>query len=187
VRGAAPHQCSCIIRSLTHSSSLICHNLTSAESFETSVPYENVLVLCENVKKRIRASAASHGVQGTPFVSCRVTQLYDVGAAVYFYFAFVWTGLKDPIKTFCEVEHDAREEIMKLGGSLSHHHGTAYRLTLLCPFLTRVLSGPGIGKIRKGFFEQTQTPTSMEILKATKKALDPKNIFAAGNLLDFKY
>jgi len=134
-----------------------------SESFETSVSYENIIPLCENVKNRIRSAAKARGVQGVPWVSCRVTQLYDAGAAVYFYFAFLWTGLKDPVKTFSEVEHEAREEILKLGGSLSHHHG--------------------VGKIRKMFYDRVQTPTSQSMIRSVKKTLDPKNIFASGNLL----
>jgi hypothetical protein len=50
-------------------------------------------------------------------------QLYDTGACVYFYFGFIFKGLKNPSQTFSEVEHDARDEILKCGGSLSHHHG----------------------------------------------------------------
>lgn len=50
-------------------------------------------------------------------------QLYDTGACVYFYFGFIFKGLKDPSRTFSEVEHEAREEVLKCGGSLSHHHG----------------------------------------------------------------
>lgn len=51
-------------------------------------------------------------------------QLYDTGACVYFYFGFIFKGVADPTKTFSEVEHEARAEVLKQGGSLSHHHGT---------------------------------------------------------------
>ncbi|TWW80839.1 Alkyldihydroxyacetonephosphate synthase, peroxisomal [Takifugu flavidus] len=63
------------------------------ESFETSVPWD------------------------------RVTQTYDAGACVYFYFAFNYRGLGDPVHVYEQVEHAAREEILANGGSLSHHHG----------------------------------------------------------------
>jgi alkyldihydroxyacetonephosphate synthase len=63
------------------------------------------------------------GVTKDPFISFRVTQLYDTGAAVYIYFGFHHYGLEDPVKVYSEIEDGAREEIMKCGGSISHHHG----------------------------------------------------------------
>jgi alkyldihydroxyacetonephosphate synthase len=71
-----------------------------AESFETSVPWDKVLELCSTVKARIEQVASDEKIRGKPFVSCRVTQTYDTGACVYFYFGFIWTGLPDPIATF---------------------------------------------------------------------------------------
>ena len=60
--------------------------------------------------------------------------MYDNGCTVYIYLGFLLKGLRDPMKTYAEVEHDARVEIMKHGGSLSHHHG--------------------VGKLRKKFMER---------------------------------
>lgn len=38
------------------------------------------------------------------FLSSRVTQLYDAGACVYFYFAFNYRGLSDPVHVYEQVE-----------------------------------------------------------------------------------
>jgi len=133
------------------------------ESFETSVPYENIVPLCTAVKQSIATSCKKYGVQKPPFVSCRVTQLYDTGACVYFYFGFVWVGLKDVVHTFDKIESEARDEILKYGGSLSHHHG--------------------VGKLRKQWMEQTVSNTGMGILRGIKQTMDPKNIFGNGNLI----
>lgn len=38
------------------------------------------------------------------FVTCRVTQTYDAGACVYFYFAFNYRGLSDPVHVYEEIE-----------------------------------------------------------------------------------
>lgn len=46
-----------------------------AESFETSVPWSEVLNLCEKVKERVRNLVKEKGVISMPFVSCRVTQV----------------------------------------------------------------------------------------------------------------
>ncbi len=52
------------------------HNFI-AESLETSVPWTNILSLCENTKKQIYESAKKYGVQKEPFVTFRITLLYE--------------------------------------------------------------------------------------------------------------
>lgn len=137
-----------------------------AESFETSCPHERVVELCAGVKKGIVASCAKHGVSRAPFISCRVTQLYDTGVCIYFYFGFVWHGLADPVATFNLVEHDAREDILRLGGSLSHHHG--------------------VGKLRKHWVADTISDVGVKAIRGVKEAVDPKNVFGNQNLFDTK-
>lgn len=66
-----------------------------AESFETSCPWKNVLPLVEKTSNRIRDECKKRGVKTEPFISSRVTQVYDTGAAVYIYFGFLYYGLKD--------------------------------------------------------------------------------------------
>uniref|UniRef100_A0A7N4PV74 Alkylglycerone-phosphate synthase n=1 Tax=Sarcophilus harrisii TaxID=9305 RepID=A0A7N4PV74_SARHA len=93
------------------------------ESFETSAPWDRVIDLCRNVKERIAKECKEKGVQFSPLSTCRVTQTYDAGACIYFYFAFNYRGISDPLTVFEETEAAAREEILANGGSLSHHHG----------------------------------------------------------------
>ena len=102
-----------------------------AESFETSVPWKNVGKLIENVTKRISDECKKRGVVKPPFISSRVTQIYETGAAVYVYFGFLKKGLSDPLKSYEEVEDAAREEIMAAGGCISHHHVYIY-IYILC-------------------------------------------------------
>lgn len=135
-----------------------------AESFETSCSWDSILPLCDNTKAAIVTAAKQCGVKREPFISCRVTQLYETGVAVYFYFGFVWTGLSDPVKVFETIEHKAREAILANGGTLSHHHG--------------------VGKLRKDFLPSSVSTTGIDLLKGIKKHMDPKNVFAAGNLID---
>lgn len=134
-----------------------------SDSFETSVPWDRVLDLCKNVKVEVYRTCKEQGVTRRPFVTCRVTQTYEAGACVYFYFGFMYHGLTDPIKIFENVENAAREEIMRNGGSVSHHHG--------------------IGKIRKQFLEKTLTEAGINALHGLKQAMDPQNIFGVNNLL----
>lgn len=135
-----------------------------AESFETSIPWSKTYTVCQRVRARILEECKKAGVVAKPFISCRVTQTYDTGACVYFYFGFSHKGLTDPVGKFTQVEHAARDEIMKVGGSISHHHG--------------------VGKHRKDFLERQIQPIGIHTLRGIKKTLDPKNIFANGNLFD---
>jgi len=135
-----------------------------AESFETSVPWAQCGELCTRVKDRIRRSCIDKGVKFPPFVSCRVTQTYDTGAACYFYFGFIFRDLENPLKAYMEIESEARDEILACGGSLSHHHG--------------------IGKLRKKWMNKAVSGTGIQMMKGIKSTIDPKNIFASGNLID---
>lgn len=133
-----------------------------SESFETSVPWSKVTLLCARVKQRIHQSCRLKGFTKPAFASCRVTQVYDTGACVYFYFGVCWEGPEDAFEAFCQVEDEAREEVMACGGSLSHHHG--------------------IGKLRKKWIEQVNSKEGVNMLRAIKKSIDPSNVFAAGNI-----
>lgn len=95
--------------------------------------------------------------------------MYDAGACVYFYFAFNYSdgfaadaSQRDPIKVYEAIEAAARDEVMSLGGSLSHHHG--------------------IGKIRSRWMEEAVSPVGLSMIKAVKDFVDPMNTFANGNL-----
>lgn len=131
------------------------------ESFETSVPWSQTLALCENVKKRVTAEHKRLKLPGKPFVTCRVTQIYDTGVAVYFYFAYYYKGVAKPTETYLHLEKVAREEILAQGGSLSHHHG--------------------IGKIRQQFLPDVLSRATLDWNDRTKKALDPDNVFGCSN------
>ena len=94
--------------------------------------------MCTRVTKRIYDEAAKVGfVKEKVWISFRVTQLYEIGAAVYVYFCLTYQGMDDKniVHNYEIVEDAARDEVMLAGGSISHHHG--------------------VGKIRKGFMDRT--------------------------------
>jgi len=95
-------------------------------------------------------------------ITCRVTQTYDAGSVVYFYFAFNYGSIGDPCHAYEEIEEAARNEILASGGSLSHHHG--------------------IGKVRKKWYREQVSDQGVQLFRAIKSNLDPKNIFASQNL-----
>jgi alkyldihydroxyacetonephosphate synthase len=133
-----------------------------AESFETSVSWSNALALCENVKRRVTEEHRKRKLTGKPFITCRITQLYDTGVCVYFYFAYYFKGVENPTEIYLEIEDAARDEILKAGGSLSHHHG--------------------IGKLRRKFMPRIMSAPSLEWIADIKRSIDPTNVFGCGNL-----
>lgn len=84
-----------------------------AESFETSCPWSQVQALCANVRESIFVAGEGHGFERhNIFVSFRVTQLYETGAAVYVYFALPFYDLEDKAKIvdiYEDVENKSRE------------------------------------------------------------------------------
>ena len=98
-------------------------------------------------------------------ISARVSQVYDAGAAVYFYFSFNYGSMDvmDAVQVFEEIETIARNEIISSGGSLSHHHG--------------------VGKVRQKWVPKVLTSNEINVLHSIKSAIDPQNIMAVGNLV----
>lgn len=136
----------------------------AAESFETSCPWSNVANLCSRVKKRIWDEAAKYGFpQDKVWISFRITQLYNTGAAVYVYFSLQYYGFDKSkiVETYEKVEDAARDETMLCGGCISHHHG--------------------VGKIRKSFIHRTLPEMALDWQKHIKDAIDPNNVFAINN------
>src|SRR5215470_2907600 len=131
-----------------------------AESFETSVAWSEAQAVCANVKQRVFQEHAKRGLPGRPFISVRVTQLYATGVCLYFYLAFHYKGVEAASAAFAELERAARDEILRSGGSLSHHHGVGH---LRAPFLPRVFS-----------------PAALEWRARLKRALDPEGVLGCG-------
>jgi len=84
------------------------------ESFETSVPWDKCSSLCENVKAVVAAECRKRGIV-TFHVSCRVTQTYDAGACVYFYFGYRDLTIADQMGTYEAIESAARDEVLASG------------------------------------------------------------------------
>jgi alkyldihydroxyacetonephosphate synthase len=135
-----------------------------AESFETSVPWSQAQELVDRVKARIYAAHDERGLPGRPFVSCRITQVYETGCCVYFYMAFYAKGVEDAVGAYHEIEAEARREVIAAGGSISHHHG--------------------VGKLRLPFVSDIMSPAMIAWREQMKSALDPDGIFAAQLPLD---
>ena len=62
---------------------------------------------------------------------------------------------------YAELERAAREEILRSGGSLSHHHG--------------------VGKLRQRFLPAVFSPTALAWREGLKRSIDPDNVFGCAN------
>ena len=131
------------------------------ESFETFVPWSKVESLITATKNLIIEEHTKRCLIGKPLVSCRITQLYDDGVCVYFYYLMNYTGIENPSEVYSDIEKAAREEILQQGGSLSHHHG--------------------VGKIRGRWMHTVHSEEVRSLLKDLKKSIDPSNTFGARN------
>lgn len=132
-----------------------------AESFETFVPWSKVRSMITATKNRLKREHQDRALPGNPIISCRVTQLYDDGVCVYFYFCMNFENVQNPSATFAEIELAARKEILTQGGSLSHHHG--------------------IGKHRAPLMGEVNSDDLREVFMNLKKAIDPHNVFGVAN------
>jgi alkyldihydroxyacetonephosphate synthase len=132
-----------------------------AESFETSVPWSEVRTLIDAVKQRLWQEHAKRDLPGRPFVCARVTQLYETGVCVYFYFGCSMKGVPHASEVYAEMERAARDEILRTGGSLSHHHG--------------------VGKLRRRFLPDVFSQTALRWRAELERAVDPDNVFGVGN------
>jgi len=134
------------------------HNILG-ESFETSVSWTQAQSLVDRVKRKIYDTHERLGLPGRPFVSCRVTQIYETGCCVYFYMAFYAKGVDDAVARYHQIESEARSEVIDAGGSISHHHG--------------------VGKLRLPFVSEIMSPAMQRWREQMKCALDPEGVFAA--------
>jgi alkyldihydroxyacetonephosphate synthase len=131
------------------------------ETFETSVPWDRIHDVTGAVERELVEQSRAHGVVGRPYLSFRATQTYHTGVCIYFTMGFCGKGLERPDDVYHAIESHLRQVILDNGGSLSHHHG--------------------VGKIRGKFLRQIETPNAIRVLRETKQALDPRNVFGARN------
>jgi alkyldihydroxyacetonephosphate synthase len=131
------------------------------ETFETSAPWDRIEAITGKVEHELGRLCELHGVPGKPYLSYRISQIYQAGVCIYFTMGFSGRGMKDAEKSYHEIEQRLRDVILEQGGSLSHHHG--------------------IGKVRRAFLPRVHSAGALQAIRAVKESLDPGNVFAIGN------
>lgn len=95
------------------------------------------------------------------FFSLRISQVYHEGVCIYLYYGV--NRCENQLEQFEKLASLVKDAVKKSGGSLSHHHG--------------------IGKKNAYKFSKELSTVGKEMLLSLKEKIDPKNIFAAGNLI----
>lgn len=137
------------------------------ETFESSVPWSNVKLTTERVKERLilehsnMRETYSDLPESQPFLSWRLTQFYECSVVIYFMFGYYCGDSQYAIESFEHIEHALRDELIKCGGSISHHHG--------------------IGKLRRNFIEKHMDPATINMLKQIRSSMDPDKLLDNNN------
>ena len=131
------------------------------ETMETAVPWSKINQVKNEAHKLLIQLHKENNLPGKPFFTSRISKIYHTGVCMYNTIAMSFEGIKNPEDVFTGIEHRMRENFIKNGGSISHHHG--------------------VGKLRKDFMRDTISESSIEMVRGIKQAQDPKNVFGAKN------
>ncbi len=131
------------------------------ETFETAVTWDNFDELYFNISNEINRYL-SEKLNGSQWVTCRITHAYPNGLAPYF---SVIASCKNNSQTavWNDIKQIANETIIKFNGTITHHHA--------------------VGKEHRDGFKIEKSQLYLDYLKNTKKYFDPKSILNPGNVI----
>ena len=131
-----------------------------ADVAETSTLWSQVLPLYAGTVAAIKTRFLED--DGTGYIGCHISHTYKTGACLYFTFAARQPEGQE-LEHYYEYKRLATDTIMKLGGTLTHHHA--------------------IGTEHRPWMEKEVSPASLQALRALKASLDPGRILNPGKLL----
>jgi alkyldihydroxyacetonephosphate synthase len=117
-----------------------------ADVSETSAPWSVLPRLYDRVMANARAAFDRLGVRG--YVMCHLSHSYHAGACLYFTFALVPSGTREPLEEYDEVKAAIQQTFVDEGGTLSHHHAVG---TEHARWLEQDISAPGTAMLRALF------------------------------------
>ncbi|MGH6992021.1 MAG: FAD-binding oxidoreductase, partial [Caulobacteraceae bacterium] len=127
-----------------------------ADTVEVSAGWRTIGQLYDEATRSLRE------MEGCLAASAHSSHVYRSGLNLYFTFAF--TRAPQAMRsTYDEAWRRILEATLRLGGSLSHHHG--------------------IGRVRRPWLARELGETGAEVLSAIKKTLDPTGIMNPGVLI----
>ena len=131
-----------------------------AETFETAITWDKFEAFHQGVMERVKS--VTKELCGGAFVTCRFTHVYPDGPAPYY--TVIAPGKRgDQIKQWDEIKGACMETLIDLGGTITHHHA--------------------VGRDHMPGYERQRPELFAEVLRATKKTLDPGGIMNPGVLL----
>ncbi|CAG9803045.1 unnamed protein product [Chironomus riparius] len=129
------------------------------DSIEPSIVWKKCWSLIKAIEKSWKDEMDKRKILNV--LAIRISQVYDTGACVYFYYGIGPTKDRDQFEVFEELTDTLRVVILNHGGCLSHHHG--------------------IGKKSLKYYPKAVSSIGVDVFNSIKKALDPQNIFDVGN------
>ena len=130
------------------------------ETMETTAPWDKVHDICAAIKQEANRIHEDYGLQGKPYVSFRVTQLYTTGCCIYTTYG-IYTGGKNGSEIAADADRRLRAAFVKAGGAISNHHG--------------------IGKFRSDHLAKKLSESNANVIRSVKTSIDPDNVFGAAN------
>ena len=148
--------------SIAYIRDFIMNHYVLGESFETSVPWNRILDVCEAVGALHRGGART--AQDCPdalLLQPRDPDLPDRGLRLLLLRLRLRGRRESQRRLRARSRPRSRQAILRAGGSLSHHHG--------------------IGKLRQEFLPDDHVPRGAGVEPAHQAAIDPRNVFGCRN------
>jgi alkyldihydroxyacetonephosphate synthase len=134
------------------------------DSVEPSVSWSKCWSLINSIKSVWDEELSKRKIFN--ILALRISQIYNDGVCVYFYYGIGPTGDRDQLEVFEELTDMLRKAIITSGGNISHHHG--------------------VGKKSSKHYPQAVSRVGVDMFQAIKSRIDPNNVFDAGNLVEDK-
>jgi len=116
---------------------------------ETAMPWSRLEPVYDAVSTAAQAAFAEVRVQG--YLMCHLSHSYQVGACLYFTFAFVPAPGADILASYDVVKSAIQQAFVDNGATLSHHHAVG---TEHARWLQQDISAPGVAML-KALFDGT--------------------------------
>lgn len=131
-----------------------------AETFETAITWDRFEAFHRGVMEKTNAVVKE--VCGGALVTCRFTHVYPDGPAPYY--TVIAPGKRgDQVKQWDDIKAAVMETLIDLGGTITHHHA--------------------VGRDHMPGYERQRPELFGEVLRATKKTLDPGGMLNPGVLV----
>ena len=132
-----------------------------SETFETSITWDRFPNFHEQIMEVTQKAVKE--ICGGGSVSCRFTHAYPDGPAPYY--SIQAPGKKgSQLRQMEEIKSAASEALIKLGGTITHHHA--------------------VGRYHRPWYDKQRPELFAQALRAAKKAVDPAGILNPGVLID---